>query len=371
MNSLKKKVKTDQMDLSISELVNMYLRGVLDIHPEFQRLFRWSENQKSRFIESILLGIPIPPIFVAEDKKSAYDVIDGVQRLSTIFEFMGILKDEQNNKVPPSILTGTEKVPALEGKVWDHSVYKHKFAFTDDEAIENKFLYSSKFRIIRIENDSDDDVKYDIFNRLNTGASRLSNQEIRNCLAIMLNRDFYKWMRMLSRKIDFITCIPLSERNISEQADLEYVLRFLVYRYINRNEYSYSDEMDQILTRKMKYFCKFDCINYKKEEEIFCKTFELLSIALGGNSFKKYDVKSGIFKGQVLMSVFEIVAIGIANNIDEITKLKDPIEFIKVKTKSLYQDHKYLELQSKKINSQRAVTRFTVLTEFGTKYFKP
>src|SRR5215211_9324737 len=82
----RKTIHSDGYAMSIGELLNLYRDGELDIHPEFQRFFRWSDWQKSRLIESILLGIPIPSIFVAQRQDGVWDVIDGLQRLSTIFQ---------------------------------------------------------------------------------------------------------------------------------------------------------------------------------------------------------------------------------------------------------------------------------------------
>ena len=73
-------IKTDAYPMSIGEWINLYRDEELDIHPEFQRFFRWNPGQKSRFIESILLGIPIPPIFVAQTTKGIWDVVDGLAK---------------------------------------------------------------------------------------------------------------------------------------------------------------------------------------------------------------------------------------------------------------------------------------------------
>lgn len=78
-------IRTDEYAMSIGEWISLYENKELDIHPEFQRFFRWSIWQKSRLIESILLGIPIPTIFVSQRKDGVWDVVDGLQRLSTIF----------------------------------------------------------------------------------------------------------------------------------------------------------------------------------------------------------------------------------------------------------------------------------------------
>ena len=92
-------LSTDRLDMSFGEIMSMYERDEIIIDPDFQRLFRWDEYQKTRFIESILIGIPIPPIFVAEDENGQWELVDGLQRISSIFSFFGILKtpQEKNN----------------------------------------------------------------------------------------------------------------------------------------------------------------------------------------------------------------------------------------------------------------------------------
>ena len=120
-NALQKEIEekrnsltTDRLDMSYGEIISMYQNDDLIINPEFQRLFRWNNYQKTRFIESILLGIPTPPIFVAEDKEGKWELVDGLQRLSTIISFFGLLKgpSEEKNKWT---LEKAPLVSALEG----------------------------------------------------------------------------------------------------------------------------------------------------------------------------------------------------------------------------------------------------------------
>ena len=93
----RREIRTDGYAMSIGEWVSLYEKGELDIHPEFQRFYRWSDTQKTNLIESILLGIPLPPIFVSQRSDGVWDVVDGLQRLSTIFQLLGILKDEKQS----------------------------------------------------------------------------------------------------------------------------------------------------------------------------------------------------------------------------------------------------------------------------------
>lgn len=369
VKSERRKIKINEADIMISQLKEMYNeREVIDVHPEFQRVFRWKDKQKSRFIESILLGIPIPPIFVAEDEELNWDVIDGVQRLSAIFEFLGILKDDKGDLLPPTILQGTKILKELDGKVWKNTEDRHKFSFQDSKYLKNAFL-NATLKIIKVDNSSDAKAKYDIFDRLNTGGTRLSDQEIRNCLAIMLNRDFYVWLRQLSLNPDFVKCLPITEKAQKEQDDLEYVLRFMVYRNIKDDEVSSSDDIGEMLTEKMRQFCTSNELDYGKEQQIFDKTFELLAEAMGEDCFKKYNKETGKHKGSVVLTSFEIIAIGVANNLESILALEDPIEFLRNMIRALYSDEKYIKLQAAKIASQRGVTRFGKLTKYGTEYF--
>lgn len=182
-----KEIHTDGYPMSLGELINMYKDKELHLQPDFQRFFRWTAAQKSSFIESILLGIPIPSIFVARSDKGVWDVIDGLQRLSTIFEFVGILEDSNGEIKTPSSLQGTKFLPSLQDKKWDDEANLEN-SFTAEQRIDFK---RSKMDVKIIKKGSDEDAKYELFQRLNTGGSALSDQETRNCLIIMTNKKFW------------------------------------------------------------------------------------------------------------------------------------------------------------------------------------
>jgi len=114
-------VRTDAYPMSVGELINLYDNGEIVIDPEFQRLFRWEIGQKSKLIESLLLGIPLPSIFVYELPDGKWELVDGLQRLSTILEFMGKLKEEDGTARSPSILESTKYLPSLHNTVWEKS----------------------------------------------------------------------------------------------------------------------------------------------------------------------------------------------------------------------------------------------------------
>jgi len=101
LDAARQSVATDDYPMSIGEIINLYKSQELIISPQFQRLFRWSEKQKSDLIESLLIGIPVPPIFVFERTDGFWELIDGLQRVSTILEFFGELKNSEGRMYRP------------------------------------------------------------------------------------------------------------------------------------------------------------------------------------------------------------------------------------------------------------------------------
>ena len=113
-----KEYRADSYAMSYGEIINLYSSGEIIISPDFQRFYRWNLNQKSRFIESLILDLPTPSIFVYQRMDGKWELVDGLQRLSTIFEFAGVLKDSDGKLAEPSILAATDKLPLLKGLRW-------------------------------------------------------------------------------------------------------------------------------------------------------------------------------------------------------------------------------------------------------------
>jgi hypothetical protein len=304
------KVSTDSYSMSVGELMSMYKDGELDLHPEFQRFFRWSIEQKSKFIESLLLGIPVPPIFVSERPNSRWDVIDGLQRLSTIFEIMGELKDEKNEVKDQITLTRTRYLPSLEGKQWE----------SEDE--EKRLPESAKIKIKRsrldiniVKNTSDEIAKYEIFQRLNTGGSIATNQEVRNCILIMNNRDLFEWIKALSLQENFRNCILLTERAEDEAFDLELLTRFIVFSTSSEESLYRIEELGDFLTDAMIQIASDIKFDSTRITLVFEKTFDYLSAHLGQDSFRKFNLSKNCYYGGTLVSLFEVVAVGIGREL--------------------------------------------------------
>ncbi|MFN0312442.1 DUF262 domain-containing protein [Kurthia sp. ISK08] len=356
-----KEIHTDGYPMSLGELINMYRDGELYLQPDFQRFFRWNDTQKTRFIESILLGIPIPSIFVARGESGIWDVIDGLQRLSTILEFVGILKGKDGETLSPLALQGTKFLPSLKGKKWEDK-YDLENSFTPEQRIDFK---RSKLDVKIIKKGSDEEAKFELFQRLNTGGSSLTNQEIRNCLMIMSNKDFYEWLFSLSQNSDFQDTLPLTDKQLIEREDIEIALRFFVYRHLDVSILSGSEDMGEFLTNSMLDILKSDDFDLENEAMIFKKTFSLLNNILGENSFKKFDATKNKFLGAFLVSSFEMISIGISKNLDFYLEM-DEEELIK-KIKDLYQNPVYLD--TTKRSGIRAINRLKILSSLSETEF--
>lgn len=313
----KKEISTDGYPMSIGELARLYLDEELDIHPEFQRFFRWSILQKSKLIESILLGIPIPSIFVSQRKDGVWDVVDGLQRLSTLFQFMGILRDENGILVNPVPLVKTEYLHSLANKYWENELDSNN-SFSSAQRIVFK---REKIDVKIVKKESHETVKFELFQRLNTLGSKLSDQEVRNCLLVLLNDNFYKWLNSISKNVYFLNTLPLADKIMDEQYNMELALRFLIFKRIDPNEVKSTTDLSEYVTDKMRELATDSNFDFVQEELEFVKTFEILDFILGENVFKKFDPIKSTFSGRFLISGFEAIAYGLGRNITKYSDL--------------------------------------------------
>ncbi|MFD6336445.1 MULTISPECIES: DUF262 domain-containing protein [unclassified Streptomyces] len=305
-------VKADAYAMSIGEIVNLYRDRELVIRPEFQRLFRWSPAKKSRLIESILLGIPLPSIFVMQRHGGVWEVIDGLQRLSTILEFMGELRNEEEGELEPaSRLHGTHYLPALDGMSFEGT--EESDSLTPGQRISFK-RSKLDFKILLPE--SDEKAKYELFDRLNSGGEVASAQEVRNCQLIMKNRDFFLWLDKLRNDPGFSSCAIISSRAAEEQYDVELACRFLSLVTSTSQELKDMDSVDLFLTEKMLGLAGDESFDMTSWGKVFRDTFSLLSASLEANSFRRYDSSKGRSLGGFSVSAFEAVSVGVASNLD-------------------------------------------------------
>jgi Protein of unknown function DUF262 len=360
-----KKITTDGYDMSIGELMSLYRDKELFINPKYQRYFRWDISQKTKFIESLLLGIPIPPIFVYTTGRK-WELVDGLQRISTILEFTGNLRDpedpNQTKLIPASELEGTNLLPSLSNMRWEPSREDANDGFSDEMKFELKRV---RIRVEILKKESDPLAKYELFQRLNTGGSPLSEQEIRSCVIVMINEKFYDWLETLEGFESFKHSIDPTDRAEKRQKPMELVIRFLAFR--NR-PYQNGVDVHDYLDAASVEMAGDPRFENKIEEAAFKSTFTTLTDALGSNAFKKWDDTK--FTGQTSLSAFEFISYGVSLHIADILEMEpdDRKSFIESRVKALWQTQVFKENSKAGV---RGTTRLSKLLPLAKDFFRP
>ncbi|WP_395490498.1 DUF262 domain-containing protein [Cedecea davisae] len=353
-------IKTDSLSMSIGEIINLYYEKDIELAPAYQRLFRWKDDQKSRFIESIILGIPLPPIFVAQKEDGTWSVVDGLQRLSTILQLTGVLKEKnefgQYDNVKKLKLTTTKKLPSLEGLTWDD--------LTDDI---KRLIKRSKLNINIILTENSIQAQYELFQRLNTGGSHLEPQEIRNCLIIMTDNDFYKKINNLKSHPSFDKSLSLKDNKVNIEYPMELILRYFILKHnsISFDKYKIQNALlsDFIDNETLELISdkNFDIDN---EISIFKRTFDLLYAHMGDNAFKKLNTEKNQFEGAFNSTSFEAITPGVAKNIDKLEKM-DSKEFEEL-IANIYKEPAFLDYSKR---GTKALSRIKGIISFSNEYF--
>ncbi|WP_404988404.1 DUF262 domain-containing protein [Clostridium culturomicium] len=360
INDLSYDIYVDAYPISIGELHSLYKEGDINLKAEYQRVFKWSPEQKTKFIESLLLELPIPPIFLYQDENALWEVVDGIQRLSTIFEFLGCLQDEQGNTTSELILTSAPKLTYLENLKYN------------DFSIDLKRTFKkSKLDLIIISKKSKKDIKLEVFRRLNGFGTKLNRQELRNALALLLKPDLFKFIEAMSNTSSFLNCLPLKSPEIDNKKHYEYFIRFLtvvekstLFDFIQTNRSS--GLLDDLFDKTIENIATNINFNTYKLQINFIKTFELLDSTIGEDVFKKYDHSTHKHKGRISESLFEMITPGVykyhdyySNNPDELIK---KIQDIPLK------DGIYSKTMS---TNPRAIDRMKQLVNISEEYFAP
>src|SRR6516162_4929629 len=225
----KRSVYTDSADPEIESLYNKFKRGKLVVQPDFQRQFVWDPKRASRLLESALLGIPIPIIYISEEPDNKEYVIDGQQRLTSFFSFL----DGSFGGTSEFKLTGLKVFSELNGK-----------RYVDlDAAVQDAIRYF-KLRTVTFRRESNANLKFEIFERLNTGSVALNDQELRNCI---YRRPFNDLLKEMSRDPDFTYLLGLAAPD-KRMKDIELVLRFAAFYH--KTYLNYKPPMREFLNKE-------------------------------------------------------------------------------------------------------------------------
>ena len=360
IKAARKKIVTDGYEMSLGELLNLYRDQELIIDPIFQRLFRWEDERKTRFIESLILGIPIPPIFVSQDENGVWELIDGLQRLSTVLQLTGDLRtdnDDLNEKAWLFI-----PVCVINGKRWTESAPQVGDGLGQALQIEIK---RSRIRIEILKGESDVEAKFELFQRLNTGGASLTEQEVRNSIAVSINRAFHDWLIAKSAVESFVTTTCQTDKAKESQAGVELALRFFAFRNV---PYVAGLDVHEYLDEALLRIATDDQFDMEAEGEIFEDTFQFLDDALGDAAFKRWNGQG--FAGKFLMSVFEVMATGVSENVLALKAMdaEDRRLFICEAAKDLWQNEIFQQNSGAGV---RGTTRLSRLLPIAADLLRP
>ena len=340
------RLSTDRMDISFGELINLYKNDELVIRPEYQRLFRWTNSQKTALIESILLGIPVPPIFVAEDENGIWELVDGLQRVSTIISFYGELKSDLSDTEENDSNDEDEEQVINQNK-WileSGSLIKELEGFNVD-SLPKKYTINIKRAVCRVEilrGESNTAMKYELFKRLNSGGSKLTAQEIRNAVYRGINPRINILIEDLSKIDDFGFLVSISEQKKQELYDQELVLRFIAF--IN-NADSINSNTESFLDNFMEKAVKDDTFDINYYKGLFIRVMAALRRINDQNVFRNDH-------NAFVPAYYEGITIGTAQNIET---YEQNIELLKEKIDEIKKDQDFKKYSGSASNSKNRV----------------
>lgn len=252
----------------IADIYSSFNDKELDTTPPFQRGYVWDRIKASRLIESVLLHVPLPLVYTAEEPGGREVVIDGQQRLMT---FIGFLSGKFPKDNRPFRLTNLKILSHLNGKTYEEFDPSVKTAF-------RRYGVS----IIRIDNTTHEDVKFEIFERLNTGAVTLSAQELRNCI---YRGPFNDMIRKLAGLHQFTRVLALKDQP-QRMADCEMILRFFAF---NEKSYlNYNGKMKSFMNGFMKDFQSLSSERQDEWQNKFFLACDNTYTVFGDRAFRRF-----------------------------------------------------------------------------------
>lgn len=320
-------VRTQTIEYDLETLVKKLNKGYIKIDPEYQRKHRWDIETSSRLIESLILNIPIPLIYISQDISAdddladddipRYSVIDGQQRLTAI---QGFFENDYS-------LDGLQVLEELNG-----------LKYKDLPGFLVRRLEERMIRCLRIDSTIDSQVKYDIFERLNSGSVKLEAQELRNAVAsgpfnslikeLAKNKDFIILARLHPRK-DYKTKKLEPSARVKKMEDEELVLRYFAIAYKN-NFKDYKGKMRQYLTESMHNFNNLNENELSEMRENFNYIMGQIHTKFGSLAFAKYKQGSSVetlkVKSQFNAAIYDVVC-SLFNEFDNKITSQDYLKF--------------------------------------------
>jgi AcrR family transcriptional regulator len=303
LDKQRRQVDFDTYDVTVDELLRRVEKGRIDVAPAYQRKFRWDKPRQSALVESIFLGIPVPPLFMATNasagKPNSWEVVDGLQRVTTLVNFAGndLAREKIGLDGTPLKLEELDKLQTFEGYSFNRLPDDLRTLFED-----------RPLKVVVLNDKSDRRVRFDLFERINTGGIKLSHQEVRECV---FRGPFIELLEELAQRDDFNTLIHLSLNNQDDGTREEFALRFFAYlEKYEQFEHAVKEFLDEFTIASLKE------PDVKRREREFDRTFSYLARCFPDG------LKSR--KGVTPVNMFEGVAVGAALALRENPKLRVP-----------------------------------------------
>lgn len=315
-----KRVFTDKKDFPLSLIKDMFDDGDIIPQPDYQRDYVMDVKTASRLIESVLLNIPIPTVYLCEELDGRFSIIDGQQRMTS---FVKYLKNE-------FALKGLEELPELNGK-----------KFSNLDKILQRMIKSCTLNSIILTKESQE-LKYEIFARLNQGSIRLKPQELRNCIYRGPLNDMIEQIAKTNKYLNELFLEKNRRKNYQE-----YILRFFALRNFN----DYSSSMTKTMNNYMIKHQNADEQEIKKLRELYNNTIDIVKQVFGKTAFCAYDRQKKQFMNKFSGSVYDsiIIACSMFNPHDLMAhadEIRNQVNEIKMNNLD-YQDYTYAATGSK------------------------
>ena len=326
-----KHIRITTKNFSIREIYSQITEGELDLAPDFQRSFVWNNRQQTRLIESVLLGIPLPAFYFNQDLSGEHQVIDGVQRLTTVRLFM------------------SDRLELNKGHLEYLSILGGLTYSTLDAAVRRRFSGTQIVAHV-IEPQTPDEVKYDIFNRVNTGGSPLTAQEIRHCMSKQRSREFLARLverdsfdRATSRAFWTLDPDGNQVRDNQRMSNREMALRFCAFRNVSIDAYAQASSLDAFLldfTRRIDGTgtATSSPPDLVELEDAFERAMLNARLVLGEGAFRRWP-PSATRRGPINRAIFESQALALAEYSSE--ALEPQRDKIATGLRKLFDDPEY------------------------------
>jgi hypothetical protein len=276
---------------------------------------------------------------------------------------MGLLKDpDTKSELAPSYLEATQYLPSLANVVWEKSTRIADIPMAEQIELDKSLQLSIRRARIGVEilkRPSDNQTKYDLFQRLNAGGTPANSQELRNCIIIMVNSKYFLFLKEMVKRGAFQTVVSLTEEQIERQRHMEYATRFMVHTFI---PYDGKLDVEEYIDKGIIELATVG--ELKRARAIFEHTFDLLNEAFGSDALRRFEKNK--HSGRVSLAAFECIAVGIGRNFAKISKMKKPVEFIQKKIIAFW---KQPELETFFAAGMRGTIRIQRTVPFGERWF--